>query len=116
MKTLILMLFMAVSLAVSAQTPQRVPATPYPIEVVQPDSTVLTIRLHGDERGHFTTTVDGYTIVKNRKGYYCYARVGCKGRFVATCRVARDAADRSAADIKYLEKMRRNPKLYRELR
>ena len=114
-KVLVIALFLAGAECAAGQATQRVPAAPYPIEVVQPDSSVLTVRLHGDERFSFTTTADGYTVVKNKKGYYCYARVGCGGKIVATRRVARDAKERSEADLRYLEKMRRNAKLYREL-
>ena len=51
-----------------------VPANPRPMDYVQPNGDTLTIRLVGDERFHFTTTVDGFLIAKNDKGYYCYAK------------------------------------------
>lgn len=51
-----------------------VPANPRPMPYVQPNGDTLMIRLVGDERFHFTTTVDGYLIAKNEKGYYCYAK------------------------------------------
>jgi hypothetical protein len=36
-----------------------VPAYPKPVRVEQPDGTTLTVRVYGDERFHYATTVDG---------------------------------------------------------
>ena len=47
-----------------------VPAYPYPVTVTQPDGSTLVIQGHGDEFYHFTTTADGYTIVKNEMGFF----------------------------------------------
>ncbi len=74
-----------------------VPADPTPIHVTQPDGTTLTVRLHGDEFFHFTSTEDGYTIVKNAAGFYTYARLD-GDRLVAGDRIARNVGQRSAAD------------------
>ena len=80
---------------------RAVPADPTPVQVTQPDGTKLTVALHGDEFFHFTTTLDGYTVVKNAAGFYTYARLE-GDRLVASDRVARDAADRTASDLSYL--------------
>ena len=37
-------------------------ANPNPITVTQPDGSLLTIRIYGDESFHYTTTIDGYLI------------------------------------------------------
>lgn len=42
-------------------------------DVRQPDGTVVTLQLHGDEYLSFLTTIDGYTVAKNADGFYCYA-------------------------------------------
>jgi M6 family metalloprotease-like protein len=76
---------------------QAIPADRTPIQVTQPDGTTLTITLHGDEFFHFTTTVDGYTVLKNSAGFYTYARLD-GDRLVAGDRIARDPSRRSAAD------------------
>ena len=54
-----------------------VKSNPNPVTVVQPDGTALTIRIHGDENFHYTTTVDGFLIRKDKDrstgymaGYY----------------------------------------------
>ena len=54
---------------------RAIPADPTPVQVTQPDGTTLTVALHGDEFFHFTTTADGYTVLKNAAGYYTYARL-----------------------------------------
>ena len=84
-------------LALVCLVARAVPADPTPIKVTQPDGTTLTISLHGDEFFHFTTTADGYTVLKNAAGYYTYARLD-GDRLVPGDRIARDAAQRSAAD------------------
>ena len=76
-----------------------VPADPTPATVTQPDGTTLTIVLHGDEFFNYLTTTDGYTVVKNKAGYYTYARLD-GDRLVASNTVARD--NRTAADRAYL--------------
>jgi M6 family metalloprotease-like protein len=76
---------------------QAVPADPTPVKVTQPDGTTLTLKLHGDEFFHFTTTLDGYTVLKNKAGYYTYARLDA-GQLVPGERIARDKAERTAAD------------------
>ena len=52
-----------------------VKAYPHPIDIVQPDGTLLTIRVHGDENFKFRTTVDGYLIDASSDGIYHYATV-----------------------------------------
>ena len=76
-----------------------VPADSTPATVTQPDGTTLTIVLHGDEFYNYLTTTDGYTVVKNKAGYYTYARLD-GDRLVASNTVARD--NRTAADRAYL--------------
>ena len=50
-------------------------AFPRAVTVTQADGTTLTIRIHGDENFHYTTTSDGYLITQ-RDGIYYYATVG----------------------------------------
>ena len=51
-----------------------IPAYPYPVEVMQPDGSVLIIMGHGDEFSNWLTTSDGYTVVRDNGGAYVYAR------------------------------------------
>ena len=78
-------------------TARAVPADPTPVQVHQPDGSTLTVVLHGDEFFNYLTTSDGYTVVKNEKGFYTYARID-GNRLVAGDRVARDEKNRNAAD------------------
>ena len=78
---------------------QAVPADSTPGKVHQPDGTTLTVCLHGDEFFNYLTTVDGYTVVQNKAGYYTYACLN-GDRLVASNHIARD--QRSAADNAYL--------------
>lgn len=99
MKKRILFLWAALLLGVC--TAFAVPAHPGAITVQQPDGSTLTLRLIGDEWLHFTTTADGYTVVKGSDGYYRYADV-LNGQLMATSQVAHDAAGRQAAERAFL--------------
>jgi len=55
-----------------------VPAYPHPITVRQPDGTVLTIRIHGDEFLHWTTCGDNLVSL-GPDGYYQYASFSADG-------------------------------------
>ena len=88
---------MIMALGLVCLASRAIPADPMPATVTQPDGTRLTLTLHGDEFFHFTTTIDGYTVMKNASGYYTYARLD-GGVLVASDRIARDPANRSATD------------------
>lgn len=75
---IILLLFIAICVEVSAE-----PAFPDPIIIVQPDGTSLTVLLKGDEFFAYKTTVDGYLITQNSKGFFEYANVNIEGKNVA---------------------------------
>ena len=98
-------MLLSVSWAVFAQTQRRgVPATPHPIEYVQPGGDTLVFRLHGDEWRHWQTTLDGYLIQQNKHGRYCYARLNRKGDIKTTCRTAHNEENRSKCEKKYIKK------------
>jgi M6 family metalloprotease-like protein len=80
---------------------QAIPADPTPMVVAQPDGSTLTVILHGDEFFHFTTTADGYTVVKDEAGYYTYAVLD-GDRLVPSNRPAHDLTSRSGADRAFL--------------
>ena len=76
---------------------QAIPADPTPIQVTQPDGSKLTLMLHGDEFVHYTTTIDGYTVLKNGAGAYTYARLDGNQLVPGEC-IAHDVAQRTGAD------------------
>ena len=59
------------SLAVGAEA-FAIKANPKPISVKLPDGTTISIRLHGNENFHYTTTIDGYLIQRSRDGFFRY--------------------------------------------
>ena len=78
-----------------------VPAKRGNVKVTQLDGTMLTIQLHGDEYMHFTTTADGYTIVKAEDGNYYYA-LKSQTELLPSSYLAHDAAYRSAEESLFL--------------
>ncbi len=90
--------------SMQAQQRRGVPATPHPIEIIQPDGDTLMIRLHGDERRSWRTTLDGYLIAQNKRGTYCYAKYTDKGILKPTCRTAHNAENRSKCEQKWIDR------------
>ncbi len=83
-----------------------VKAYPFPVQITQPDGTVLTIRIHGDEFHHIKTTVDGYLVKQNAKGYWTYASQDAAGRITPSEVIARNVSSRSAQDIQFLKSLK----------
>ena len=79
-----------------------VPACPDPKAITQPDGSTVTLILHGDEYYHFSTTTDGYTVMKNDKGFYTYAQLNAEGELTASAVVARDVANRTGEETTLL--------------
>lgn len=79
-----------------------VPAHPGKKRVMQPDGNFVTIQLQGDEWRHFTTTTDGYSVVKNKRGFYVYAdkKNGC---LTPTEMVAHDVPERMTEEHDFLK-------------
>jgi len=97
LNTLTILLLIHVSIDI-----QAVPAYPYPVEVRQPDGTVLTLRLRGDEFHHFLQTVDGYPVSKDEDGTYCYATLDIKGNLVSTKIKANNRSERNRSEVSFL--------------
>jgi hypothetical protein len=58
------------------------PAYPFPVTVSQPDGGAVELRGMGDGFLNWYETADGYTVLKDPKGYYMYAVVDEEGRLV----------------------------------
>lgn len=99
----ILLLMAAV---MTAMVMQAVPAVPHPVKLKQPDGTYVTILLHGDEWVNFTTTEDGYSVVKDQCGYYVYAELKDQ-QLRPTAQIAHDALERSASETAFLANVRK---------
>ncbi len=87
----------------TASMAMAIPAHPAAATVTQPDGSILTIRLCGDEYLHFNTTADGYTILQRADGFYVYAQKDDSGQLVATPHKAHDAAERTADEQLWLQ-------------
>ena len=83
------------------------PPAPYAIPVVQPDGTTLQIIARGNQFQHWSETIDGYTVVKNRAGYYEYA-VARNGYLSSSGTLARDPQGRSLAEQRGLLAVRKH--------
>ena len=103
-------------LAVCTVAAWAVPAHPGVMKIQQPDGSYVTIRLVGDEWRSFHTTSDGYSVVKDARGFYVYARLQ-DGQLHATDQVAHDADERSdqeqafLADVKKYQAPDMNPRM-----
>ena len=81
------------------------PARSIPETVTQPDGTVVTVRVVGDEFYHYQMTADGIPVVRDADGFYRYAELAPDGTVVAGQVIARDAHLRTASDKVYLEQL-----------
>ncbi len=65
-----------------SEGPRTAPAYPGLIKYQQPDGTVISVFLKGDERIQWAETKDGYTILMNDNGEYQYAIHDDDGRLI----------------------------------
>jgi len=74
MKSIKCILFAVIFSLISTASLWSISAIPTPVEITQPDGTKLTIRINGDERFGYRTTLDGYLLLQDDQGFLCYAR------------------------------------------
>jgi len=98
MKKLIASLLLAGLVSANALA---IPARPAMYPMPQPDGTMVTVKLIGDEFYHYNTTSDGYTIMLNDDGAYVYAKLDGQ-RLAPTGVLAHDEGKRSAAELQLL--------------
>lgn len=84
---------------------QAVPAYPHPVEYTQPDGSVITIQLKGDERINWAETKDGYTILASRDGFYEYAMLDEQGDLVLSGIRVSPAETRSEEEVGLLKQL-----------
>lgn len=85
-----------------------IPASPYPIKITQPDGTEITICLRGDEYFKYKTTLDGYALIDDAKGFLTYAQQDTNGNLVTTNVRANDIASRNASELEFLKQLTPN--------
>ncbi len=97
LSNLILLSVSILFLSAQMEKAHAMPAKRTPVVVEQSDGTKLTVIMYGDEFYHYATTTDGYTVVHDDAGYYCYA-VQSGGSLRSSGVKANDPALRSAAE------------------
>lgn len=83
------------------------PAIPTSIKLKQPDGTVITVRLYGDESFHYYTTEDGYAISKSATGFYHYITDIKNGSPVLSQETVLDSDSRNAKTVSMLAKTKK---------
>jgi M6 family metalloprotease-like protein len=86
---------------------QFVTANPNAVDVEQPDGKILTVRLKGDEWLHLGLTIDGYTVLQNKKGAYYYARHDARGNLIRSKFLAHNPEDRTQTEKTKLGKIKK---------
>lgn len=84
-----------------------VTTSPYPVTVEQPDGSNLIIYGKGDERNHYSVSEDGYTVIRNHKGIYEYARINKNGKLDLSGIKARNISERKPVETEYLNKVKK---------
>ncbi len=80
-------------------------AYPKPIKFTQPDGSIITITLKGDEHTKWAVTSDGYTLLSNSKGYFEYAKSDNRGYLVPSGVIAKETKERTSEDLALLSKI-----------
>lgn len=100
MKRLLLILLTVILAAGSALA---VPAKPGTKKVKQADGTYLTVQLVGDERHHYSRTLDGIPLARRADGSYCYARLE-GNRLIPTEMLAHEAKVRTTEEVHFISR------------
>lgn len=90
-----------------------VPAYPYPIKITQPDGSVITIRLRGDEYFKYKTTLDGYLLTPNADGVLTYAEQDATGKLISTMVKATDIEKRTVVEKETIKQLNPNQPMIR---
>ncbi|HQC04773.1 MAG TPA: M6 family metalloprotease domain-containing protein [Paludibacteraceae bacterium] len=92
------------SILLSAGTLFSVPALRDARTVKEADGKELTIRLHGDEFFHYTTTEDGFLIAKGKNDFFEYAQMQSNGTITTQGWRANNADKRTLKEKRFLKK------------
>ena len=98
MRTFILLLLITSAIAVHA-----IVAHPSPATITQPDGSTIEIMLHGDEYLSFSTTTDGFTILKDCDGFMKYAILE-NDTLVSSTFIAHNPYQRTETELSFLAK------------
>jgi len=107
MKRQIQFIFLFIILIVINHSAFGVIAYPFPVEIIQPDGSKITIIQKGDEYLKWAQTVDGYSILRNSKGIYEYVTLNANNDMVPSGVKARNLSERSTSDMLLLKKTKK---------
>jgi len=82
-----------------------IPADPNPIKFTQPDGSVVTILLKGDENIHWAESLDGYTLIGNGNGGWDYAVLNSSGDLTCSGFFAKEIRKRSCREKRMLRRI-----------
>ncbi len=97
-----------VAMLVSLQTVFAVVSVPKPVNVGQSDGTTLTIKLSGDERLSWASTLDGYTLLRDNKQNYVYAVSDKQGGIIPSSVIAHNEGERTQEELRFLSSINKN--------
>jgi M6 family metalloprotease-like protein len=105
MKKQLQILVLFVFSAFLLQTVKAAPAFPYPVQVTQPDGSVVTVIMRGDENAKWAQTTDGYTLLYNAKGIFEYAITDKQGDAVPSGIAFSDVNRRTQQEMDLLKSL-----------
>ncbi len=79
-----------------------IPANKKPVTVKQPNGKSLTLTIKGDERVHWATTIDQYTIIGNEEGTFVYGQLNEDGDLIPSTFIASNSNERSPEERLFL--------------
>ena len=108
MKNINYTIFLLIILILSSTQIKAVPAYPYPVKVTQPDGTIISVILKGDEFHHYHVTEDGYFIKKGTNGVFNYATLDGNGQLNDTKIKANDQNRRESPEKSFVSGLKAN--------
>ncbi|MBK7213337.1 MAG: M6 family metalloprotease domain-containing protein [Bacteroidales bacterium] len=91
-----------VSLFMWTNVARAVTAYPYPFQYQQPDGSMVTIQLKGDEIVHWAETMDGFTLLNNGKDGWEYAILDSNADLICSGILAKEPQERSSEALALL--------------
>lgn len=83
-------------------------ADPKPVDVKQSDKTTLTLKLFGDERLNWASSLDGYTLLRAENQDYVYAISDKRRGMIPSNVIAHNEGDRSQEELAFLSTISKN--------
>lgn len=91
-----------------AQRDHGIPAIPYEVTYQQPNGQTIRVNLKGDGAAHWAITPDGYKLVKNQEGAFCYAVEDATKGMKASNIIASDISSRTSSEKTLLKSLNKS--------